>query len=371
MKKEIGLLVVGAMVLGATGTAFADAAVADSTADQLQVSGSFRYQYRDNQDKAFDTSSTQNNFQEDVNLSWKANANTTFFGRVAGENANFGVKAPANANDFTMDEYGIKTTMGGWTASIGRQDAQLGQGGTFAAGGISPCTYFDGVILTNKLADINFTALAGKTTAFNATAAAITGTSVIDGTTYLTGTAAAPATVAEERWVGLDLNKDVTKNINVGMAFSNSKVDDDTASALGYVSPTTGSSYSSVYGTLKSGAMTYTAEYVKSNATTDNKAADVSAKYQINAKNAFTVQYFDIQQNSVDLINSTLGGINQPNGSGFMGGYKGEFFSYDHTFNKTLSMNVQYYSLKAINAVGGANTTGTDGEVAASLKWAF
>jgi len=361
MKKEIGLLVVGAMVLGATGTAYA--ADADA-ASPLQATGFFEYQYRNNQDKAFGVFNSSNRFETAINLTWKASDSATFFGRVAGENSDFTSATPAGSQDFKMDQYGVKTTIGDWTASIGRQGVQLGQGGTLYAGAdIAAGSYFDGVILTNKLSDINVTAVVGKTTVNGA----------LSTTTPLVVTAD-PA----QRWLGLDLNKDITKNLNIGMAFANSKADPSALAAgdvtTPQVNPTTGSNYSSLYGTLNSGAMTYTGEYVRSNASTDNNAIDVSATYKIDEKNNFTVYYFDVKQNSVDLANSLIGGVEQPNYSAFTGGYKGEWFSYNHSFNKIMSMNVQYYALKPINTgvgTGVTNSDGTDNEFAASLKWKF
>jgi hypothetical protein len=338
MKKAIITGLITSAVLGLAGTAFADAA---TTPDPLQISGSFKYETRVNHDNAFNSKSTANNFYEGINLNWKANDSTSFFGRVAGEQK-AGQSTPNSTDDFKLDQYGVKSTYSGWTFSLGRQGTQLGQGGTFYAGqDIGPLTYFDGIVVTTKFDNVNFKLIGGKVTAVNDTA----------GLDYT------PA----QNWYGAELNQDFTKDINFGVTFAKRKNLTDSNAVV----PSLGTNYWSAFTTIKGGAVTWNGEYVKSNANTASAAYDLNGTYAFDNKNSLTVGYNHVQANAVDFDNSGIGGVYYPNGVGFVNGYKGETYSYHHDFNKTVGMTVYYLDLKPMNG------SGTDGEFAANVKWSF
>jgi hypothetical protein len=338
MKKAILTGLVASAVMGLAGTAMA----ADQTPDPLQVTGSFKYETRSNHDNAFGDKSTANNFYAGINLNWKANDSTTFFGRVAGEQK-AGKSTPASTDDFKLDQFGVKSTVDGWTFSLGRQGTQLGQGATFYAGtDIGPLTYFDGLVATTKLDKMNVKLIGGKVTAVN------------EGV----GLDFTPA----QNWYGAELNQDLTKDVNFGVTFAKRKnLTDDNA-----IETNLGTNYWSAFTTVKGGAITWNGEYVKSNANTASTGYDVSGTYAFDTKNNLTVAYNYVNANAVDLSNSIIGGVYYPNGDAFTTGYKGETYAYHHDFNKTVGMTVYYLALKPMN-----DGKGTDGEFAANMKWSF
>ncbi len=338
MKKAILTGLVASAVMGLAGTAMA----ADQSPNPLQVTGSFKYETRSNHDNAFGDKSTDNIFFSGINLNWKADDSTTFFGRLAGRQS-AGKSRPAASNDFKMDQFGVKSTVDGWTFSLGRQGAQLGQGATFYSGSdIGPLTYFDGLVVTTKFDKTNLKLIGGKVTALNETP-------TLDFT---------PA----QNWYGAELNQDITKNVNFGVTFAKRKNLTD-ASAI---EPNLGTNYWSAFTTVKGGAITWNGEYVKSNASTASTGYDVSGTYAFDTKNSLTVGYNYVNANAVDLTNSVIGGVYYPNGDVFINGYKGETYAYHHDFNKTVGMTVYYLDLKPMN-----DGRGTDGEFGANMKWGF
>jgi hypothetical protein len=341
MKKTIISGLVASAVMGLAGTALAD---------PINLNGSFDYQFRNNSDKAFNAQFTRERFLVGLNFDGKIDADTTAFGRIAGKVGNWGT-APAGNNDFKLDQFGVKTGLDGWNISVGRQGVKLGQGGVFYAGSdISPLTYFDGIVITSKLGAVNFKALAGNTT-----------------DAYLQG-----AVSPRQKWAGAEISGDIDKDINVGFSYAGKNNVD--AKAANIVTP--GKRYWSVYTTIKTGdSLSWTGEYVKSNANTANRAYDLSGTYSW-PKNSFTVAYNNVQANATDLDNSSIGGEYYPNGSGFIDnskaslGYKGLTYVYHHDVKKNLGLNLVYLSLKPLNAGNGV-TTATDGEFQANLKWKF
>lgn len=336
---------------GATNTAVA--------ANPLTVSGTFLDEYRSNQDRAFlntngpgTVTNYNTRFYSGINFDWKADASTDFFGRVAGEISQLGnTTHDSNPNDFKMDEFGLKTDLGGWNFSIGRQGIQLGQGGVLYAGidFAAPLSYLDGVVITNKLGDVALKAVVGKTTA----------------------TAPYGCVDPTQKWYGIDLSQDINKNVNFGVVYAAREAAPNSG-ATTLVNYNAGSDYFSAYTTIKSSDnLSWTGEYVKSNANSQNDAYDVSATYKFDEKNRFTIQYNHVQANATDLDNSLIGGEYFPNYSAFFNGYQGEYYNYHHQFNTLVSFNLDYYALKPLYIVQGTNTSGTDGEFDANVKWHF
>jgi hypothetical protein len=319
----------------------------------ITVGGNFKYEYRSNQDRAFHRSDGStvtgygNRFLVGITLDWKANDFTSVFGRVAGEVGQFGnTTHDSSPNDFKLDEFGVRTTYDGWQFSLGRQSAQLGLGGVLYSGvdWASPLSYFDGLVITNKLGDVNLKAVAGKTS-------------------YTYPQSGLDPT---QRWFGVDLSQDIAKNVNFGVVYASRKAAPNGGAAT-LVNPNAGSNYWSAYTTIKSNdKLTWTGEYVRSNAATENTAYDFSATYKFDQKNRVTVQYNHVKANATDLDNSLIGGEYFPNYSAFLNGYKGEYYNYHHDFNKVMSCNFDYYALKPMY-----NAQGTDGEFDANLRWHF
>jgi hypothetical protein len=357
-KSELANLGVYATATAPTTTAVVPTTVASTTspapaADPVHVSGNFKYEYRSNQDRPNDgTTSYGNRFLYGINLDWKVDDSTAFFGRVAGEINQLGTTTHnGDLNDFKLDEFGVKATKDGWNYSIGRQGVQLGQGGVLYSGvdWASPLTYFDGVVITNKLGKVDLKAVAGRTSA------------VTLKDTVLSG----PPIVPTQKWYGIDLSQDITKDVNAGVVYASRKAAPNPGAAL-FTNPNEGSNYVSAYTTIKGGNVTWTGEYVRSNADTENNAYDISATYKFDEKNRVTVQYNHVQENATDPANALIGGEYFPNGSAFDHGYKGEYYNYHHTFTKAFSFNADYYALKRMY-----NATGTDGEFDFNLRWHF
>jgi hypothetical protein len=329
---------------GATSTVVADK-------NPLTVGGNFKYEYRGNKDKGFYNKDGNivtgygNRFLVGITFDWKANDSTNFFGRVAGEVGQLGnTTHDSSPNDFKLDEFGVKTTLDSWKFSIGRQGVQLGQGGVLYSGvdWASPLSYFDGVVITNKLGDVDLKAAVGKST--------------------YTLAGSDPT----QKWFGVDLSKDITPDVNFGVVFANRKAAPNSGATI-LVNPNAGSNYWSVYTTIKSNDnLTWTGEYVRSNASTENTAYDLSATYKFDNKNRVTLQYNYVKANATDFDNALIGGEYFPNYSAFFYGYKGAYYNYHHDFNKMVSFNLDYYALKELY-----NAKGTDGEFDANVKWHF
>ncbi len=330
MNKKLLASAIVAMITLFTGTALAD---------PIDVSGTIKYEYRNNNDKNT-TPSTANQLSIGINFSSKIDTTTTAFARIAGRNKDFG-KSNIN-NNFKLDQFGVTENMDNWTFSLGRQGVKLGSGGVLNAGGnIDPLTYFDGVVATSKFGEVNFKAVGGATT------------------NYISSTSGGEL-LPRERWAGTELSTDLTKNINFGAVFARES------------NASSGTNYWSAYTTVKTGDnLTWTGEYVKSNATTDNKAYDFSGTYSW-VKNSFTVAYNNVQNNSVDPFNSAIGGVYYPNGVSYLNtdtttaGYKGFTYAYHHDVRKNLGFNAYWLALKPID-----NSQGTDNEYALNLKWSF
>ncbi len=334
MNKKIIATAIVAMITLCAGTAFAD---------PVDVNGTIKYEYRNNNDKNTDPS-TANQLSIGINFSSKIDTNTTAFARIAGRNSDWG-KSNGN-NNFKLDQFGVSEKMDNWTFALGRQGAQLGQGGIVYAGiNIDPISYFDGVVATTKFGEVNFKAIGGAAT------------HVTDSNSNEVW----PRT----RWIGADFNADLTKDINFGLAFAR----ESTAS--------TGTNLWSAYTTVKTGSnLTWTGEYVKSSENSSNKAYDFSGTYSWE-KNSFTVAYNHVEANAVDPYNSSIGGYYYPNGVGYVYGvradgsittpaYKGFTYAYHHDVRKNLGLNVYYMSLEPLD-----NSLGKDNEYAANLQWKF
>lgn len=325
MNKKLIATAVVAMITLFAGTAFAD---------PIEVNGTIKYEYRNNNDKNA-APSTANQLSLGLNLSSKIDTNTTAFGRIAGRIRDLG---NANVGDnFKMDQFGIQEKMDTWNFSLGRQGAQLGQGGILYAGiNIDPLTHFDGLIATSKFGEVNFKAVAGVTSANDS---------------------------PRQRWYGVDFNGDLSKDVNFGVAFGRKK---DTQTAT-----PNDANYWSAYTTIKTGdRLSWTGEFVKSNADTENRAYDFSGTYSWD-KNSFTVAYNHVQLNAADEDNSSIGGVYYPNGiaygHGFTNtGYKGFTYAYHHDVRKNLGFNAYWMSLQPL-----ANSQGTDNEYAVNLQWKF
>ncbi|VBB09363.1 gram-negative porin [Lucifera butyrica] len=320
--------------------------VGTALAYSVDVSGDFKYEFRSNHDGAFhDDGNTANKMSTEFKFSGKLDENTSFFTRFSGQ-----VNDPSGkstTSDFNLDQFGLKANYGNWTFSLGRQGAQLGQGSIFYAGNdINPLTYFDGLVATGKLNNLNVKVVAGK--AFSGNNKGSINNAVEDN--YFDN----------QNWLGLDLSSNID-NVTLGAVLAKK------------TSPTSDANYWGVNASTNlSKNFALNGEFARSNASSDTNAYTIGGTYSWD-KSSFTIAYNSVQANSVDLVNSAIGGVYYPNYEAFMDnstfqgiGYKGFTYAYHHDLSKALGFNAYLLSLKKYN-----NSPGTDNEFGANLKWSF
>lgn len=365
MKKGLIITLATIFVLSIAGTALADDS--SSASSPLTVSGSFKYEFRYNNEGAWNgVTEKANRMAFGLNFDYKADANTDVFARLGGQflddggwnNPDTGTSATSGGG---LDEMGVKANYGDWTFALGRQGVQLGQGSVFYSGlDIDPLTYFDGLVASTKFNDINFKVIGGK---------AVSGFNYhgIGGADNSNG-------YNPQDWVGVDLSGNTSKITTIGAVYANKSGLSNTV-AYGAPDTTRNANYWGVNVSTKIGdALALNGEYAKSNAASENAAYTVSGTYSW-TKDSFTLAYNSVQGNSVDPVNSAIGSIYYPNGAGFVGtnpaganfnGYTGFTYAYHHDLSKVLGFNAYLMSMKPYSS-----DPGTDNEYGVNLKWSF
>lgn len=351
MKKSLILALVVSFVLSVAGTAFAF---------PVDFSGDFKYEFRQNKDFNEKTGN-ENRFYTDLKFNGKIDDSTTFFGRFGGEVRDRQSATGANnqTSGFTMDQFGVKSNIGDVNYVLGRQGAQLGQGGIFYAGSdIDPLTYFDGIVLTSKAGDFTITALGGK---------AVTSNNAVQNTN-LGGTG-----YKDQDWWGVDV-KVPAGGVTWGAAYAGKTL----SPFVWSLGPVADAKYLDLNFATKIGkAVDFSGEYVKSNASRANRAYTFAGTYSWD-QDSFTMAYNNVQGYAVDPVNSNIGTLYYPNGDAFTGfgvssaytafGYKGFTYAYHHQVTKALGFNAYYLSLKPLEGtqVGHANN-----ELGVNVKWSW
>lgn len=325
MKKRLLAAAVAAMV-----TLSANAALAFP----LDVTGDFRLQGRSIDDGiAGGTAKDDSWFQlrTRLNFSGEVDKDTTFFGRISARN-NFGA---AQNSDAAFDQYGVRLKTGEWKLSIGRQAVNLGQGTIISTGSDAAGVdnKFDGVIASTKSGVVDLNIIAGRTDSVTAT--------------------------DTSEWYGFDASTKLSDKVTAGVSYASHKLKGGPESTQVWAINTAAN---------LSKNFALNAEYAKSDADNDNGAYFVAGTYSQN-KDSFTVQYNNVQNNSVDQYNSGIGAVAYP----FWGndllsgndGYKGFTYAYSHKINNNLSAHAIYMDLD----VDGRS--GSDKELAAGLVWGF
>lgn len=355
MKKSLVLALVVSFVLSVAGTAFAF---------PVDFSGDFKYEFRQNKD--FGTTpatKNENRFYTDLKFNGKIDDSTTFFGRFGGEVRDNQVGGSgSNTSGFTLDQFGVKSSVGNVNYVLGRQGTQLGQGGIFYAGSdIDPLTYFDGLVLSTKAGDFTITALGGK---------AITSNSFVQTTNlgnYSVGTLNAMG-FPDQNWWGIDV-KVPAGQFTLGAAYAGKSVS-PSAWILGNLQDA--KYWDLNFATKIADKVDFSGEYVRSDANRANSAYTFAATYPWD-NDSFTVAYNNVQGNAVDPVNSNIGTLYYPNGKTFSVegtafGYKGFTYAYHHGVSKALGFNAYYLSLKPLE---GTNTGHINNELGLNVKWSW
>lgn len=331
-------------VLGITGTALA--------APPVDFSGEFRFQARgidDQLDKTVAPAFKKNyfEFRALLNFSAKIDDDATFFGRFSVRNAEGMGQEVRSTNEF--DQFGVKGKMGDVKYSVGRQALTVGAGSLLDIGSDSAgaTNFFDGVILSGKMGNVDVRAFGGKNNS-----------NIMDTST---GARFANTVNPINEWYGVELSTKAGET-PVGFAYLHKK-------------PETGSSLRAVnYWALNSSytispKFTLAGEYAKSNASSLNKGYFFAGTYSW-AKDSFTVQYNRVEDNAVDGWNGGIGSGPYPfKGKDLTAGYKGFTYAFNHPITKTVSFHAIYMDLQALNKT--ATTSGSDREFATGITWKF
>jgi hypothetical protein len=244
-------------------------------------------------------------------------------------------------NTDLIDQYGVKLKANDWTYSVGRQGVWLGQGTIFGFGNDVGAwdSKLDGLVAGGKLGAVDTKFVVGRTDA-----------------------ALNSYTAASRNIWGIDFAAPLSDNVTFGATYATVKMNgaDEANKYLG------------VNATFNPSAnLTLNAEYVKSNADTDNKAYFICGTYSWD-KDWFCIQYQNVKANSVDIDISVLGANTYPyHGNGLTNAkyaprsYTGMTYVYNHQMSKAAAFNVCYESLKA------TGFDGNDDEYAAGVTWAF
>ncbi|HWR43487.1 hypothetical protein [Sporomusa sp.] len=338
MSKKIITLALAAMFALSAGTAMAM---------PLDFTGDFRLQGRVYDDTTSGNGAVTDKrsffqFRARLMFNGQLDKDTAFFGRISNR-SNFGSPA-LSANDSTktteFDWYGIKGKLDDWNYSLGRQAVTLGQGSILGTGADASgvTNRFDGVILTKKLGDYNVNVIGGKT---------------MNVLTYIPDSGAA-------QWYGFDVSKQLSKKVQAGFAFASAKQDNAATDSRKYFSVNT-----NIQATPNIGI---SGEYTRSNADTNNAAYFVASTYSWD-KNSFTVQYNNVENNSVDKVAGNISpyAYSYSTNNLWTGDtkYSGFTYAYNRTIRDNLSFHAVYMNLKA------DGRTGADKNFASGLVWSF
>lgn len=348
MKKSMAIALAACMVMAMTGSVMAA---------PVNITGDFRVQGRsaddgvtfNGTDVAGDMKSSYWQMRSRVNFEVPADSNTTFFGRFTSRNNLGGSQEQSSTGTGQFDQYGVKLALGDWSATIGRQAVNLGQGAListgFDAAGID--NKFDGIAASTKSGQFDLNFIGGKTNN--------------DATlwTHTSASAANWAGTESAEWYGMDAATKIDDKLSVGAAVAHRKgatTEGVNSWALNAtVTPTSN--------------LTFNGEYAKSDKDNLNKAFSLAGTYNWD-KDSFGVRYHKVDKNAVDNINSGLGYGNyafRGAGLGLGDSYKGLTYTYTHQMNKNASFHMIYMDLSA----EGAGLGGSDKEIMSGVKWVF
>ncbi|MCE5284848.1 MAG: hypothetical protein LLG02_03220 [Pelosinus sp.] len=281
----------------------------------IQLDGSMSYRYRN------DTNTTRedNNasiFRFTLNAKTEIAPNLSLYGRLAAESISKrgGFASDIIQGDNTaksiaeVDQFGFIYTNSNFTYKLGKQDAVIGGTGLLydSTGYLGKNNGLSGINITGTTGVTSVSVLAGQENAYG----------TVDNKVYAVRAAFSPV---KDLTIGGTLAKyDADKDIN----------------------------YYAVDAAFTQGKATYSAEYAKSNADSQNKAYDIGVSYAFDSKNSVSVTNFKVQDNA------TIDQTNYGSITGYEDNGKGFYYSYNHKFTKDTSATLFYRDYKDVD---GAN----------------
>jgi hypothetical protein len=235
------------------------------------------------------------NFQQQVTDSasfYARFATRSTFGGTYGQAAN-GQTGVGSTNGYqSLDQYGVKYSLGDWRVNIGRQAVFLGQGLLLSTGNnVQWDDKFDGLVASTKAGSVDITAIMGKTTLNEIVLNSV------------------PAT-----WYALDLKGKVSDSVSLGASFARAQDDQilstnnkalalyNQPNGINYNPP--GTNYWAMNTTIKATSnFTVTGEYGKSSASDRNKAYVIGGNLAL-GRDSFTAQYMHVEGNAIEFNNS-------------------------------------------------------------------
>jgi hypothetical protein len=331
VKKSLVLALVVSFVLSIAATAFA--------AD-LDVNGDFRVRALSVDDNVGVANAYKHSgfeFRARLNFNVAVDKDTTFYSRFTARNqfnsaSGFGLGSDVRSNN-EFDQFGLKTKADNWNLVIGRQAVNLGQGSIISTGNdaAGADTKFDGITASSKLGAFDVNVIAGKTT-----------------DTFATGSV---------EYYGLDAATKLDNKVTFGAAYASGKNEAVGSEAAKYLA------FNTTFAAAPN--LTFNAEYVKSNANTNNKGYFVAGTYSFD-KDSITLQYNRVEGNAVDNVNSGIAaGPYSMKGQNITNDYKGFTFVYAHPVTKAVDFSLVYMDLQSLHL------SGSDKEVGANVSWKF
>lgn len=341
MKKNLIITLIACCMVSLAGTVAA-ASVSDTP---LTITGDFRLRdiFYNNKIGGAKVDDSFFQFRARINMETKINEDTTLFARFGLRNS-FGQSDSSDGSSYQqIDQYGIRTNLGNWKMSLGRQGVNLGQGLIISTGNdVEYDNKFDGLVTTTKVGVADVKVIAGKTNI----------TKIME--TYWP----LDADTKSATWFGAEVSGKISENVSVGLAAANWKPEDDS-------SKNTWALNTSV---KMAPNLSLNAEYARSNADNDNTAYLVGATYA-KKKDSFTAQYQKVENNAINNMNSAYSysgfpwvGLNMDKGDSY---WKGWLYIYNHQMTPTTSLHAYYIDTQ----VDGKS--GKDQEGAIGIVWAF
>lgn len=301
MNKKLLTAAITSMMVLSTGIAMAA---------PVQLDGSASYRYRsDSNTTGEDNSGSIYRFT--LNAKTKIAPNLSVYARFAAEGlskAGFGsdmIQHDADKFIGEIDQFGFIYSTKNFTYKLGKQDAVIGGTGLLydSTGYLGKNNGLSGISITGVSGVTSVSILAGQENAYGKT----------DNKVYAAHASFSPA-----------------KSLTLGGTIAKYDAVDDT-------------NYYALDAQYTKGKASFSGEYAKSDADSDNTGYDLGVSYAFDSKNSVSVTNFRIESNAT---------ISQPD-FGSMTGYetngKGFYYSYNHKFTKDTSATIFYRDYKDIN----------------------
>jgi hypothetical protein len=302
-------------------------------------------------------------FRTRLNFTGRVSNDASFFGRFSARQR----LGEDNSSGGALDWYGVKLAAGCWNLSLGRQAVTLGQGSILDTGydAIGTTNRFDGAVARTTSGKVDLTLIGGRMTADFSNALIPVG---------LPFSSLLNFPVSD--WYGLDVSTSLDGGLRLGGAIAHQSKSGQ-LSLPGFMEYRPGVTYWSLNTVYAAGPrLTFSAEYVKSNATMDlllpapasltstdrnTRAFFLAGAYRWD-KDSFVVQYNDVGRLAVDPFNSGIGIGSYPLHQittlfdtvllpGYTHNYKGFTYTYTHPLSKHATLQIAYMDLTVRSGV--------------------